>query len=74
MIARSQAEHAQINVREFPGTRQLCVKCGEPTERCEEDALYANNGDGPFCQDCCTQVDAALAKPDAPMGAKGSDK
>lgn len=52
MIARTQAEHAAINAREYPGTRQLCDSCGEPTERCEEDAIYDTGGSGPYCLKC----------------------
>ena len=52
MIARHQHEHEAINAREYPGTRQLCVTCDEPTERCEEDGIYAEDGDGPLCVEC----------------------
>ncbi len=50
--ARSQKEHAEINSREYPGTRQLCEVCGEPTGRCEEDAYYSDEGIGPLCEAC----------------------
>jgi hypothetical protein len=52
MIARHQHEHGAINAREHPGTRQLCATCDEPTERCEEDAIYTEEGDGPLCLEC----------------------
>ena len=52
MIARHQDEHERINAREYPGTRQLCVRCEQPTERCEEDAIHTEDGDGPFCVEC----------------------
>lgn len=54
MIARHQHEHEAINAREYPGTRQLCSECDEPTGRCEEDAIYADdNGEiGPLCESC----------------------
>jgi len=52
MIARTQAEHNSINAREYPGTRQLCIDCEQPTERCEEDAIYNESGYGPLCLDC----------------------
>ena len=52
MKARSQAEHEAINRREYPGTRQLCERCGEPTERCEEDAIYTDSVEGPLCIGC----------------------
>ena len=31
---------------------QLCVTCEEPTERCEDDAIYTEDGDGPLCLEC----------------------
>lgn len=49
--AKSQAEHAEINAKEYPGTRQICASCGEPTGRCEEDSLYRGY-EGPFCFGC----------------------
>ena len=51
MKPRSQSEHERINAAEWPGTRQLCCECGEPTGRCEEDALYLDNL-GPLCEAC----------------------
>lgn len=50
--ARTQAEHAAINARHYPGTRQMCIRCGEPTDRCEEDDLYTDYGIGPLCPGC----------------------
>ena len=52
MFAISQAEHAAINAREYPGTRQVCVVCAQPTGRCEEDAIYDSLGNGPLCPEC----------------------
>jgi len=49
---KTQSEHASINAREYPGTRQLCVSCDAPTHRCEEDAIYNDDGVGPLCEDC----------------------
>lgn len=48
MKAISQNEHAIINAREYPGTRQLCSKCDEPTGRCEDDSIRNSDGD-PVC-------------------------
>lgn len=49
--AMSQSEHERWNASNYPGTRQLCTQCDEPTERCEEDSIY--DGDlGPLCMDC----------------------
>ena len=52
--AMTQREHEAWNARTYPGTRQLCVRCGEPTGRCEEDSLYADEGGeiGPLCEEC----------------------
>lgn len=46
-----QYEHEKWNAHHYPGTRQLCVLCSNPTGRCEEDAIY--DGElGPLCEDC----------------------
>jgi len=52
--ALTQDEHASWNAGRYPGTRQLCAECGEPTGRCEEDALYLGACDeiGPLCEPC----------------------
>jgi len=50
--ALSQDQHEQWNARTFPGTRQLCSFCGEPTGRCSEDELRMEYGDGPYCEPC----------------------
>ena len=49
-----QSEHEAWNAKHYPGTRQLCTECDEPTGRCEEDALYAGqeNSIGPLCEKC----------------------
>ena len=58
-MKRTQSEHEAINAREYPGTRQLCVDCDEPTERCEDDDLWVwqvtSKGGynyGPLCPEC----------------------
>lgn len=55
----TQSEHEAINSREYPGTRQLCCQCDEPTGRCEDDSMYADDI-GPLCEECypaaCQQV------------------
>jgi hypothetical protein len=48
----SPSEHEAINAREYPGTRQLCVICEQPTGRCEDDSIYINDDIGPVCLDC----------------------
>jgi len=52
MTARTQCEHEAINAKEYPGTRQLCSVCDEPTGRCEEDSFYTEDGKGPMCENC----------------------
>ena len=49
--AMDQSDHKRWNASNFPGTRQLCCMCGEPTGRCEEDAIYARD-EGPLCESC----------------------
>ena len=52
MKPRTQTEHNHINAQEYPGTRQLCIDCGDETERCEEDSFYTDAGHGPLCANC----------------------
>ena len=47
--AMHQLEHESWNAAHYPGTRQLCSLCFQPTGRCEEDSMYL---DGPVCEDC----------------------
>ena len=63
MKARSQTEHNKINAREYPGTRQLCIECDEPTERCENDSLWSwqmmemgGYSYGPLCTECYNKL------------------
>ena len=61
--AISQDAHEKWNAFNYPGTRQLCIKCEEPTGRCEEDALDIEDEDGnvePYCESCYEQEKAAL--------------
>ncbi|WP_280568164.1 hypothetical protein [Chromohalobacter sp. 296-RDG] len=52
--AISQGEHAAWNADNYPGTLQLCNECDEPTGRCEEDGIYADDDGeiGPLCEAC----------------------
>jgi hypothetical protein len=50
--AMAQDEHESWNSNHYPGTRQLCIKCEQPTGRCEEDALNLDDGTGPLCEEC----------------------
>lgn len=59
--AMPQSEHEKWNSQHYPGTRQLCVQCEQPTGQCEEDSFYADDGSGPLCGDC--HVKAAGVKP-----------
>jgi len=49
--AMGQDEHERWNAQHYPGTRQLCSQCEEPTGRCEEDTLDVGNS-GPLCEGC----------------------
>lgn len=42
--AMHQSEHNAWNATHYPGTRQLCSICDEPTGRCEDDSLYVEGG------------------------------
>ena len=53
--ALNQSLHEQWNANHYPGTRQLCFLCEQPTTRCEEDMLTVNGGRGenePLCESC----------------------
>jgi hypothetical protein len=47
----TQSEHTRWNSYNYPGTRQLCDICGEPTGNCEEDSLHDCQGNT-LCEDC----------------------
>jgi len=53
--AMSQSAHEKWNAAQYPGTRQLCCKCEEPTGRCEDDSLYIDD-EGPFCEICWEEM------------------
>jgi len=61
MTKYTQGEHALINAREYPGTRQLCVQCDQPTGRCEDDSIYLEpefehqSSLGPLCEECAEE-------------------
>jgi len=52
--AIDQSEHEKWNSTHYPGTRQLCARCEQPTGRCEDDSIYADEDrqDGPLCVEC----------------------
>ena len=47
----TQSEHEAWNATHYPGTRQLCSECGEPTGRCEDDSIFSPDGE-PLCEYC----------------------
>lgn len=49
--ALSQDEHERWNAQNWPGTREICCKCGEATGRCEEESVSIDE-DGPVCDEC----------------------
>lgn len=49
--AMHQSDHERWNATQYPGTRQLCSVCNEPTGRCEEDAIWSKEGK-PLCEGC----------------------
>lgn len=55
--AMTQSEHFAWNAMNYPGTRQLCSVCDEPTGHTEEDSHWNSDGK-PLCDEC-----AKLAEP-----------
>ena len=53
--AISQGEHERWNALHYPGTRQLCSICDNPTGKCEEDGNYIDDV-GPLCDDCWDNI------------------
>lgn len=49
--AMDQSAHEAWNASNYPGTRQMCVECDEPTGSCEEDGVRNEDGE-PLCEDC----------------------
>ena len=52
-----QSVHEAWNAQHYPGTRQMCSLCNEPTGRCEADAIYLEDGSGPLCEECRNESD-----------------
>ena len=50
--AMYQSEHDSWNALCYPGTRQICCICDEPTGRCEFDSLYFEDNTKPLCERC----------------------
>lgn len=55
--AMDQRVHARWNAARYPGTRQLCIICEQPTGRCEEDAMFIGEI-GPICELCRANEEA----------------
>lgn len=49
--AMDQNEHESWNASNYPGTRQICTQCDQPTGRCEDDTIRNEDGD-PVCEEC----------------------
>ncbi|TXH49470.1 MAG: hypothetical protein E6Q97_22650 [Desulfurellales bacterium] len=49
--AMHQSEHERWNASHYPGTRQLCSMCDEPTGRCEDDTIWSKD-EQPICAEC----------------------
>ncbi len=51
--ALTPKEHEVWNTTHYPGTRQLCDLCGEPTGRCKEDEMECD--EYILCESCYLQ-------------------
>jgi len=60
--AMGQSAHREWNAQNYPGTRQLCAWCDQPTGRCEEDAIYTEDDEGPLCEKCWHETDEYKAE------------
>jgi len=54
--ALTQSQHREWNARNYPGTRQLCDLCEQPTGRCAEDTLRTENGEI-VCKGCFDEIE-----------------
>ena len=52
--AMHQDEHEKWNSTHWPGTRQICSLCDDPTGRCEEDTIL--HKDKPICEGCSSFI------------------
>ena len=60
--AMTQSDHENWNADNYPGTREICCKCDEPTGNCEEDNILGDDGE-PYCHGCA--IDAGLVEGDS---------
>lgn len=49
--AMTPLEHERWNENHYPGTRQICFLCEEPTGACEEDGIFTKDYE-PLCEQC----------------------
>lgn len=56
--AVDQARHREWNATHYPGTRQLCSVCDEPTGRCEDDSITNSDCDA-ICETCSANQEQA---------------
>jgi len=61
--AMHQHEHEAWNASHYPGTRQICSMCEQPTGRCEEDTIFHPVTEQPICHDCLDPTYWSLPTP-----------
>ena len=59
--ALTQCEHERFNASNYPGTRELCCECDEPTGNCEEDNLFIDE-QGPLCEECFDELNVSKGR------------
>ena len=67
----TQSEHRAHNAVHYPGTRQLCALCDEPTGCCEEDSIYRDTCERPICLECAEKYDEQQEQEEANNNARG---
>ena len=55
MVLRTPPEHDAYNACHYPGTRQLCCQCDQPTGKCEDDTISFGD-ESPLCEDCYKEL------------------
>ncbi len=53
----TQSQHERYNRKHYPGTRQMCAECDEPTGRTVEDGLTNKKGQW-VCPECYKESEA----------------
>jgi hypothetical protein len=67
----TQSEHRAHNAVHYPGTRQLCALCDEPTGNCEEDSIYLEICELQICSACADKHDEQQEQEEANNNAPG---